>query len=478
VGGALLVFLVAVASCTVDLTTPDRPDVLLVVLDTVRADRLSAYGHERLTDIYLSSLAEGSGVLFEDVTAPGSWTWPSHASLFTGEPPWIHGAHLALLKSGGEKFRHDGVDATRMRQDLPTLAERFSEAGYRTVSLGVNGWLAPELGLVRGFQEARAPEDDFAAVAAAEELLQEEGRKPLFLFLNLMAAHGPYNATRAPWVEKHRKLLHAETAPDWLRPYLYDGEPPGVHLAQRLEGHLISGVDRYLLGKLEIPPEGIELLLDLYDGEVALADRLFGTVFTQWARSRPDSVVVVTSDHGELFGEHGLMEHRGSVYPELVSVPLVIAAPGRLQAGVRIRTPVQLQDLYPTLLELAGIDSLPGSLVPVIHGEPRPGPIVAAAWPDDFRANVIGGQLRYGWNLYRLGDEALIWGSGGDLELYDLAADPRMTADLSVEQPDRAEALREEAEATFGDVLAIQTEPLALSEKAIERLREIGYLVD
>ena len=469
---------IAGASCAVQLATPDHPDVLLVVLDTVRADRLSAYGHERLTDLYFSTLAEESGVLFEDVTAPASWTWPSHASLFTGEPPWVHGAHLALLNSGNEKLHHDGIDATRMREDLPTLAERFSRAGYRTVSLAANGWLSPELGLVRGFEEARVLDDDFAVVAAAQDLLREERGEPLFLFLNLMLAHGPFNATDAPWVEKHRKTLHPDTAPDWLRPYLFDGEPPGVHLSKRVEGHDANGVQRYLLGKLEIPPEGFELLLDLYDGEVSLVDRLFGVVFERWAEKRPDSIVVVTSDHGELFGERGLIEHRGSVYPELVSVPLMIAAPGRLPAGVRVGTPVQLHDLYPTLLELAGIDSLPGSLIPVIHGKPRPGPIVAAAWPDDVWARLIGGRLQHAWNLYRIGDEALVWSSGGDVELYGIAADPRMTSDLSRQRPERAAALREKAEATFADLLAIQTEPVILSEEAIERLGELGYLAE
>ena len=134
---------IAAATCGGHLVAPRHPDVLLVVLDTVRADRLSAYGHERPTDLYLSALAEASGVLFEGVTAPAPWTWPSHASLFTGEVPWVHGAHLALLESEDERFHHAGINATRMREDLPTLAERFSEAGYRTVSLSANQWLAP-----------------------------------------------------------------------------------------------------------------------------------------------------------------------------------------------------------------------------------------------------------------------------------------------------------------------------------------------
>jgi arylsulfatase A-like enzyme len=319
---------------------------------------------------------------------------------------------------------------------------------------------------------------DPAVVAAATELLNEDHSRPLFLFINLMSAHSPFSETSARWVRGHHETLSPEGAPDWLRPYLWKGEPRGVHLPQQAEGRHITGVLLYLLRELEIPEKGFDLLRDLYDGEVALVDRFFGAIFELWAEQRPDSIVVVTSDHGESFGEHGLLDHRGNVYSELVSVPLVIAAPGRLPAGVRIRTPVQLQDLYPTLLDLAGIESLPGSLVPVIRGEPRPGPITAAAWPDSVWARLIGGRLRHGWNLYRVDDEALVWSTGGELELYDLSSDPGMTFDLSGERIDRVAALREEAAAVFDGVDAIQTEHVVLSGAALERLRELGYLTD
>jgi arylsulfatase A-like enzyme len=319
---------------------------------------------------------------------------------------------------------------------------------------------------------------DPAVVAAAKELLNEDHSQPLFLFINLMTAHSPFSETDAHWVREHHETLSPEGAPEWLRPYLWKGEPRGVHLPQQAEGRHTTGVLLYLLRKLDIPEDGFDLLLDLYDGEVALVDRFFGAIFEHWAEQRPESIVVVTSDHGESFGEHGLLDHRASVYSELLSVPLVIAAPGRLPPGVRIQTPVQLQDLYPTLLDLAGIDSLPGSLVPVIRGEPRQGPITAAAWPDSVWARLIGGRLRHAWNLYRVGNEALVWSTGGELELYDLASDPAMTFDISGEQIDRVAALREEAAVVFEGVDAIQTEPVVLSAAAMERLRELGYLSD
>jgi arylsulfatase A-like enzyme len=425
----------------------------------------------------LDAFAEEFGVLFEDVTAPAAWTWPSHASLFTGEFPWVHGAHMALLRPSEDIVSHERIPVTTMRKDLPTLAERFAEHGYRTVALSANGWLDPELGLMRGFEKVEIFDEDAEVVAAAQELLSEDLEGPLFLFINLMAAHGPFRVRSSPWAERHLEALQPDSAPEWLRPHLCLDEPPGAHLVRR-GGHLVSGVDRYLLGKLEIPPEGFEMLSDLYDGEVAYADRSFGEILSDWARVRPNSIAVVTSDHGELLGEHGLLDHRGNVYPELVKVPLIIAAPTQLPVGVRTETPVQLQDLYPTLLELTHIEKSPRSLVAVIGGEKRDGPILSAAWPFSYWARLVGGRLKHIWQLYRVGDEALVWSSGGDVELYDLGRDPGMTEDLSTQRPERAATLREAGAPLFGELAELSTPRVLLSGEARERLRELGYLAE
>ncbi len=465
--------------CACTLEGERHPDVLLVVLDTVRADRLSAYGHDRLTSPYLEGLAEGAGVLFEDCTAPAPWTWPSHASLFTGELPWVHGAHLSLGPPEGTGFIRTGMMVTRLRGDLPTLAERFSRAGYRTVSLSQNRWLAPELGLMRGFDDARIFKLENQVLVAAQEVLAAEREEPLFLFLNISTAHGPYLETPAPWVERHDAALDPETAPAWLRPYLLEGEVRGVDLAHRPPDDMITGNHAYLLGRLKIPPEGFELLLDLYDGEVLTGDRVFGTVFETWAKQRPESIVVVTSDHGELFGEHDLIEHRGNVYAELLQVPLVIAAPGRLPTGVRIDTPVQLQDVYPTLLELAGIERNPkGSLVPVAGGAPREGPVLAAAWPSNIWARLGGERFSHVSYLYREGDDALIWNTGGKTELYDLGRDPKMRHDLSKEQADRVATLHSKATPLFPEGIETESATNLLSDQAREQLRALGYYVE
>ncbi len=179
-----------------------------------------------------------------------------------------------------------------------------------------------------------------------------------------------------------------------------------------------------------------------------------------------------------MFGEHGLLEHRASVYPELTRVPLVIAAPGRLPVGLRVETPVQLQDVYPTLLDLAGIATLPGSLLPVIAGGERTGPIVAVAWPFSYWARLVGGRFKHLWHLYREGDEALVFSSGGDLELYDVAADPGMTRDLSGARSERAAALKVAAETYFGGLSDLETPAVVFPDEIRAHLAEPGYVVE
>ena len=470
-----------VATLLLGLTACDpqgarSPDVLLVVMDTVRADRLSLYGHDRPTSPYLERLA-AAGVVFDDCTTAGVWTWPSHASLFTGELPTVHGAHFAVGEPEDGVWPHDEAVATRMRSDLPTLAEHFVRAGYDTVSIAANELLTPELGLVRGFQEAYQIEGDRGVVEHAWEVLARPQTRPLFLFINLMTAHAPYTETGNPWVAARRSELDPESAPEWVRPYLVEGELRGVDLRKNEEVE-VSGVERYLRGSLEIPPEGMELLLDLYDGELALVDELVAAVLARWyeGRGRDQSIVAVTSDHGELFGEHGLLEHRGHVYPELVRVPLVIAAPGRLPAGVRVSTPVQLHDLHPMLRELAGLEAPAGSLDPVMANTPRSDPIVAIAWPSPVLARLVGGRLARKWVLYRTGEEAVVSSDGGDAELYDLATDPSMTNDRSGEHPQRVRTLLGRAEPLLAETGPLPTKDLVFSKALQDRLRALGYV--
>jgi len=454
--------------------TPQLPDVLLVVLDTVRADHSSAYGYPRPTTIQLSALSE-VGVLFEDATASAPWTLPSHASLFTGEPPWVHGAHsIARADSDGTVLF--GMDVSSLRSDLPTLAERFSAAGYRSVAIFANDWLGPELGLSRGFGDARLLPNDSEVVRSALEEIRRESEEPLFLFVNLMSAHAPYHEGPGQWTAQPVEWLDVDGAPPWLRPYVLDGERRGVQMSTERPDDPLGGVMRHLLGQLVIPADGFRWLAALYDAGVRGADFSFGQILEAWARRAPDGIAAVTSDHGEAFGEHGLLEHRASVYPEMLRVPLVVAAPGKLPAGVRIREPVAMSELHDALLELAGIEAEGTSqLVAVANGAKRMAPITAAAWPVASWAQQARGRYAIIWNLYREGSHALVWGGQGERELYDLSEDPAMEHDLAATQPERVAALHAAAQRHREANPEVEAAGVELPAELRARLSALGY---
>jgi arylsulfatase A-like enzyme len=448
-----------------------RPDVLLVVLDTVRPDRLTPYGHARPTAPALAELAR-RGVLFEDVTAPSNWTWPSHASLFTGLPPWEHGAHFG--QGEGRVFFRWGGFARPMRRDLPTLAERFASAGYRTVFVNANPVLRAPVAdsLTRGFQVRASFEDDRQVLARARQEIERPDPRPVFLFVNLMGAHNPYTARPVPWLGPAQQRLDPELLPEWLRPARMPDRP-----ALDLQARLAPGARPLSLqivdGERALGPGLVALLRDLYDGELARVDAVLAELLRGWEAARPGAVVAVTSDHGEYLGEHGLVEHTYLLYTQVLAVPLVLRAPG-LPEGLRVPTPVSLQDLHDTLLELALGEPGPASLVPLARGEARDrGPIRAVAYPRTRRGDAK--VLQFGYRYQREGDQALVLRSDGRRELYDLASDPGMERDLAEARPERAAELAARAAAGFQELRGEPGAPVQIPPESRERLRALGY---
>lgn len=469
----LLALLLACADDTPPAAPPPAPrppDVLLVVLDTVRADALSAYGNPRPTSPQLQAVAD-AGVRFVDATSEGSWTWPSHATLFTGLPPWEHGAHLAPPSAGGVQVGPDPFHARALRADVPTLAEAFAGAGYRTESISGNRLIAPDFGLTRGFERATTPGDDAAVVAAAKAALAQPDDRPLLLFVNLYGAHAPFDVQPVSWLRDH-PLLQPGGQPPWLAPYLTRDRRRLNFLLQPAGAERI-GVFAYMRGELALPDAGLALLRDIYEGEVSAVDYQLHLLLQAWQSARGGrQIVAVTSDHGELLGERQAMEHGRFVYPELVRVPLVISAPGRLPAGQVVDTPVQLSQVAPTLLELAGIQDA-DSLVDVAAGGPGPATIRAAAWRDHFWAAQVGPRADQGWRLCRVAGEAVIYGETEGLEFYRTGDDPLMHHDLAGAEPERARALRE-AGCVYPE--SDPTPDVVASPEALRHLQAMGYV--
>jgi arylsulfatase A-like enzyme len=341
-GGATLALLALVAlGCRSLLRRGLSPTrgYILISIDTLRADHLGAYGYARATSPFLDSLA-GRGVLFENAFAQIPSTLPSHMSMFTGLYPGEHGV-----------YPPDHV----LAPDIPTLPEVFRRRGFATGGHTEGGYVHGGYGFARGFDEfsheAEHLEDDagrtFARGLAFLRRVEKTDR--FFLFLHTYAVHDPY----FPF-GRYEDLY-------------WRGDPPDTFPAT---GPNLLDFNR---GKKKITPEALEYYKACYDASINYVDDVLRDFFSGLeALGLDDEVtVIVTSDHGEEFLEHGKMAHQ-QLYRESLHVPLVVLHPD-LRRGKRVRSLVQTIDLAPTLFALAGIDpgrSLSGrSLLPLLVGK-------------------------------------------------------------------------------------------------------------
>jgi arylsulfatase A-like enzyme len=468
---------------------PGAPNVVLVVLDTVRAGNVSSYGYGRPTSPELDRLA-AEGALFLDATSPSTWSLPSHASLFTGRYPSSHGAH-------GE---HRYLDAR-----YPTLAQVLDRRGYETFCITANPWISDGLGLTRGFawQDTSLREQGGAGkgFSFVHRLLDRVGLlrdadkggdavadsfeawtrarpaangRPAFVFLNFIEAHFPYHL-----------LPHDALFQFTDRPY---GELRQISID--LTGQQFGGKG--------LPVERASApAKDMYDGGIVYSNQLLGRV-VEALRARgllDQTVLVVLADHGEILGERGdYFGHGPTLYQESIGVPLLVRYPPRIPAGVRVAQPVSTLGVFATILDLAGIEAPPtlqvGSLVPLARGESRAGggPVLSELHVSPElkpSATARDPQMHYDrrYRLLREGSFKLIETSKGETFFYDLASDPGETRDLAAERPSEVLAMKgrlAQVEQEIG--LPALDAPLAadggtpeLDPATREHLRALGY---
>lgn len=326
------------------------PNVLLVILDTVRADHLSSFGYSRPTSPVLDRLA-AHGVVFEAAISPSSWTLPAHASLLTGTYPHTH--------------RTDRINRELPRR-LPTVAEAFFQAGYRTAAFSGNRYFfTRRSGMGRGFQRFGDFFFNFADAVSQERLISALNHR-------LMAAGLVEDVWGRPWADQiNRSLLRwldHSTGPFFVTINYFDAHDPYVPPAPwrgrfsrkpRPRGRLSIGTNHLP----HLSPEQLQDELDAYDGAIAYADHQLGRLLDELDRRGllGNTLVVITADHGELFGEHGLVNHANALWLPVIHVPLLFWWPGHLPAGRRVATPVSTTDVAATLLHLAGLPRrLPG----------------------------------------------------------------------------------------------------------------------
>jgi len=441
---------------------PEPPNIILVVLDTVRDDYAGdGQGRKDITPNYERLVSQGTEFTHAWSVAP--WTAPSHVSMLTGLLPSEHGCTT----------KHWRLDA-----DITTMAEIISESGYETAAFYSNPWLTDGMtGMMRGFEinavvgpnderqigllTSRAQGGPESVRNISRWLSLRSGERPFFMFVNFLEAHLPY-APPPVYRDAHPSALPADdqVVNEWAHEF-----NAGLHPAEEVDWNRVNY---------------------LYAGDVFMSDRLLGSLLDLLEEHGLDenTVVIVTSDHGENLGDHGLAEHQFGVFETLLSVPLVVRAPGLLAPGER-NDPVMLTDLFATVLDLAGaeVEVLPQHSRS-LFGEPSPAdrPIIAEyAGPTPRLLEKIGGlnperdieQLRPAYGTVRIGDLRLTAGSDGTVVLHDVGADPGQTRDIATDRPDAVDALMQHLPMLAGD----SEETPAVDERMREWLESLGYVM-
>lgn len=493
----------SMVDATLQRPTPEgKPNVLLIVWDTVRADHLSLYNYGRQTTPKLDAWAKDA-VVYERAVSPGMWTLPSHASLFTGLPESGHGADAS---------NH------HLENRFVTLAESLYGAGWSTWLFAANPHLKDHTNLGQGFERREFPEDERwrkkatkatmskvidndasntlgpawkpgkypsgrgadrtkdAGPVATDALLawldeRPEKERPFFATINLMEAHVP----RVPSLESRKALFTDEQIQAQLA---FD----------QSYGYLLA----YTVGLHEFTPEQLGLITDVYDASLRDLDRATGELLDKLKERGvlDDTIVILTADHGEHLGEHHLADHKFSVYNGLVRVPLVIRYPKAMPPG-RVSDVVSNLGVYATVAELTGAPLPPGTLSTSLRS---PGPREAYSELVEPTRLVFDRMTKVHKDFDTAPYEKqyvsvegpqykCIDRSDGVRELYDVVADPGETKDLAAILPKEAAELCSRTAAwrqTFPRYDKSKRPagegPAELDAATKERLIQLGYM--
>jgi len=420
----------------------NRPDnVILIVVDTLRADHLSVYDYDRPTSPQLEQWA-ASGLVFDRAFATSSWTLPTFGSVLTGLWPAQHSAGTRLQIEPG-KWRRSPLS-----QAVTTLPEVMQQNGFATRAIVNNTFLREHFGADRGFDlyDYEKGRGAAAVVELARDWLSEMGEEPFFMMVHMMDPHLPYEPP-TEFMGKFGDVL-AGAIPPLGRKSIVD----------RLQD--LTDVDRTSLAAR-------------YDEEVASVDHELGRLFSYleeqgfWDRT----LIILTSDHGEELFDHGGFEHGHSMFQEVLRVPLIFWGPG-IRVG-REDAPVSLVDLTPTIYEATGV-----AVESELSGVSLWGAIQANGRPE--RREILAQNTLWGTErkaIVSWPHKLILDPKSGRLQLYDLSADPLEQQDLAGEKPAVAQELERRLVEGVAGFDAGPTEPgVALTEEVERELRALGYL--
>jgi arylsulfatase A-like enzyme len=436
-----------------------RPNVILVLVDALRPDRLGPYGFtDRPTTPNLDRLA-ADGVVFERAISQAGWTVPSIASLFTGVYPKTHGVYKfirpdAHLSVGGST--DDSVLLEPLSSAHDTLAEQFRAAGYATSAILKSDVVNAGRGYDQGFDHFefidRKPKDrgESGAHLTDATIAWIDGHydvdRPFFLYLHYMDTHASYQAPKP----------------------LYDTYATGID--SDLDGSVMP-IRAFNDGKAVATDDDVAKLLALYDAEIEYWDLQLGRLmaYLDDLGMLDNTIIAITADHGEAFNEHGKFLHAG-LYQENIAVPLIIAGSGLEER--RVAGWVEMIALGPTLVDLAGVPQGSGWVIPslaaVARGQAELQPTsVYSEWAGQ-RCVIDPGGLKL----------LLV---PGEIMLFDLVGDPGETTNLAAQRPDEVERLTglirdwQRAAEAFGERFP-RSPAETLTEEQIEALKALGYL--
>ena len=413
--------------------------VFLISIDTLRADHLGCYGYNRPTSPHIDAFRKDA-VLFEWAISHAPSTTPSHAAIFTGLIPSSHGAFYV---------RRSGI-----RADVQTLPEVLKARGFETASFNGGAQLHSDFGFSRGFDiYSSYPTNDYEherfadRVAGALQWLNEKPRAQSFVFLHSYDIHSPY----AP-DPKHLSIFSEH----------YSGPVPAIVTARFL--HKIN------IGRQRINAADRQRIIDSYDAEIRGVDEAFARFIAELKRLGiyDKSIIIVTSDHGEEFGEHGKIGwHSHTLYDELLHVPLIVKLPQQQFANRSIAQQVRGIDILPTILDLLNAPALPTiegqSLVRLMqHGvDPSLG-AHAISQKDVGRPKAPSSARTERWKLYRH-------------KLYDLKQDPHETTDTSSTHPTAKSELEDVVRQWTAPKAPTNSKPVEIDTETLEQLESLGY---
>lgn len=469
--------------------------VVVVLIDTLRPDHLGSYGYDRFTSPILDTLAS-EGAVFEDASSTSPWTLPSHASLFTGRHPL---GHRVITYSD------------LLPETIPTVASLLRAAGLRTAAVVTSLWLERDtFGLTRDFDQFRYIEipaerssPSTMVTDQAIEWLRAWGDAPGFLFVHYYDVHSDY--TSEPEYERL-----------FVSPYDGIANGTGTQLLQaNFEDEYIAlcheqfdeakcvfgeGDTRVVVNgsieRIRFDEVDVQHLEDLYDAGIRQMDTEVGRLlrFIDEQGLADDTLLIVTSDHGEEFMEHGRVDHFLATHQESLRVPLIVRGPG-VPAGVRFTQPVSIVDLAPTILgQLAHLDQEPGSIRRGVAD--MEGADLAPLWSgeeiEELDSRWLYGEASGGLSTHdlvpdifpvfssvRRGSFKLIHDTKtGRNRLYDLSNDPLETQDVSDRYPDLATTMRDALDLRRAAIAAARREgpTVELDAAKREQLRALGYV--